>query len=80
MKWKREFSSPQLNSSNNRFVIFSRVIDNTSYYNLNNGNILREVIVKIGLERINMQEEVIVEVLLDNSEIKLVMSLEFVRK
>jgi len=31
-------------------------------YNLDNENMLREVIVKIGLERIDMQEEVIVEV------------------
>ena len=36
--------------------------------------------VKIGLERINMQEEVIVEVLLDNEITELVMSSEFARK
>jgi len=35
---------------------------------------LREVIVKIGLERIDMQEEVIVEALLDSSAIELVIS------
>jgi len=35
---------------------------------------LREVIVKIGLERIDMQKEVIVEALLDSSVIKLVIS------
>jgi len=60
--------------------MFSRVIDNTSCYNLNNGNMLREVTVNIGLERINMQEKVTVEVLLDSSTMKLVMSLEFARK
>jgi len=41
---------------------------------------LREVIVKIGLKRIDMQKEVIVEVLLDSGVMSLVMSLEFVRK
>ena len=60
--------------------MFSRVIDNTSCYNLNNGNMLREVTVNIGLERINMQEKVTVEILLDSSTMKLVMSLEFARK
>ena len=35
---------------------------------------------KIGLERINMQEEVIVEVLLDSEITGLVMSSEFARK
>jgi len=33
-------------------------MNNKSYCNLNNGNILREVIVKIGLKRINTQKEV----------------------
>ena len=41
---------------------------------------LRKVIVKIGLERINTYEEVIVEVLLDSGVTGLVMSLEFTRK
>ena len=36
--------------------------------------------VKIGLERIDIQEEVIVEVLLDSGATGLVMSLEFARK
>ena len=44
------------------------------------GKTLREVIVKIGLERIDMQKGVIVEVLLDSGIMGLVMSLEFVRK
>jgi len=55
-------------------------MDNTSYYNLNNGNILREVMVKIGLERIDTQEGVTVEILLDSGAIELVMSLKFARK
>jgi len=42
-------------------------MDNKSYYNLNNIYILREVTVKIGLERTDMQEGVIVETLLDSS-------------
>ena len=41
---------------------------------------LREVTVKIRLERINIQERVIVEVLLDSGETGLVTSSEFVRK
>jgi len=36
--------------------------------------------VKIGLERIDMQEEVIVEALLDSRATRLVVSLEFSRK
>jgi len=36
--------------------------------------------VKIGLERIDMQEEVIEEVLLDSGATELVMSSEFTRK
>ena len=38
---------------------------------------LREVTVKIGLERINTQEGITVEALLDSGAIGLVMSLEF---
>ena len=41
---------------------------------------LREVTVKIELERIDTQKEVIVEVLLDSGVTRLVMSSEFVRK
>jgi len=67
-------------NSNNRFAMFSRVIDDISYYSLNNGDLLREVTVKIGLERINTQEGVTVEALLDSSATGLVMSLEFTRK
>jgi len=41
---------------------------------------LREVIVKIGLEKINIQEGVTVKTLLDSGTIELVMSSEFARK
>jgi len=41
---------------------------------------LREVMVKIGLERINTQEKVIMETLLDSRATGLVISLEFARK
>ena len=41
---------------------------------------MREVTVKIGLERIDMQEEVIEKTLLDSSATELVMSSEFARK
>jgi len=44
------------------------------------GELLREVIVKIGLERIDMQKRIIVEILLDSGATGLVMSSEFVRK
>ena len=55
-------------------------MDNISYCDLNNEELLREVMVKIGLKRIDTQEEVIVEALLDNRATWLVMSSEFVRK
>ena len=57
-------------------TILSRVMDNISYYNLDNRKLLRKVIVKIRLERINTQEEVIVEALLDSEAMGLVMSSE----
>jgi len=44
------------------------------------GESLREVMVKIGLERIDTQEGIIVETLLDSKAIGLVMSSEFARK
>jgi len=47
---------------------------------LNNRELLKEVTVKIGLEKINMQKEVTIETLLDSEAIKLVMSLEFAKK
>ena len=41
---------------------------------------LREVIVKIGLKRIDIRKEVIIKILLDSGAMSLVMSLELVRK
>ena len=55
-------------------------MDNTFCYNLSNGNILRKVTVKIGLEKIDMQEGVTVEILLYSSTTGLVISSEFARK
>ena len=60
--------------------MLSKIMEDISYYNLNNGDILREVIVKIRLERINIQERVTVETLLDSGIIRLVMSSKFTRK
>ena len=59
--------------------MLSRVIDNIFCYNLNNKDILKEVIVKISIERIDTQKEVTVEVLLDSSVTKLVISSEFAK-
>ena len=60
--------------------MLARAIDNTPCCNLDNEDMLREVTVKIGLERIDIQEEITVEALLDSSATGLVMSLEFARK
>ena len=60
--------------------MFSRVIDNISSYSLDNRNMLRKVIVKIELERIDIQERVTVEALLDSEAMRLVISLDFARK
>jgi len=48
--------------------------------NLDKGDFLRKVTVKIGLERIDTQEGITVEALLDSGAIGLVMSSEFARK
>jgi len=60
--------------------MLSRVMDNKSCYNLDKGDMLREVIVKIELERIDTQEGVTVEALLYSGVMGLVISLEFARK
>jgi len=41
--------------------MLAKVTDNTSMHDLHRGDLLREVTVKIGLERIDMQERIIVE-------------------
>jgi len=60
--------------------MLARVTDNTSIYDLVKKDFLREVTVKIGLERIDMQEGITVEALLDSGVTRLVMSSEFARK
>ena len=55
-------------------------MDNTSCCDLNNEEELREVMVKISLERVDTQERVTVEMLLDSGTMRLVMSSEFARK
>ena len=60
--------------------MLARVINNIFCYSVNNGDMLREVTVKIGLERIDMQERVMVKALLDSGATDLVMSSEFTRK
>jgi len=60
--------------------MLSGAMNNKSHCNLDNKDMLRKVTVKIKLERINIQEGVTVEVLLDNGATRLVMSSEFARK
>ena len=55
-------------------------MDNTSLHDLDKGDFLRKITVKIELERIDMQEEIIVEALLDSGAMELVISLEFMKK
>ena len=60
--------------------MLARVTDNTSIHDLDKENLLKEVTVKIGLERIDMQDGIMVEALLDSGVTELVMSSEFARK
>ena len=60
--------------------MFTRITNNTPCCNLDKRNMLREIMVKIRLERIDIQEEVTVEMLLNSRTTGLVMSLEFARK
>jgi len=55
-------------------------MDNTASCDLKNEKALREVTVKIGLERIDTQEGITVEALLDSGATGLVISSEFARK
>ena len=52
----------------------------SNVHNSDNRNMLREITIKIGLERIDTQEGVIIEVLLDSGMTGLVMSSEFARR
>jgi len=60
--------------------MLARVTDNISMHDLDKGNLLRKVTVKIGLERIDMQKRIMVEALLDSAATGLVMSSEFARR
>ena len=60
--------------------MLSRVVENTSICDLKKEDLLREVTVKIGLERIDIQEGITVEALLDSGATGLIMSSEFARK
>jgi len=60
--------------------MLSTVVENTFTCDLDKGDLLREVTVKIGLERIDTQEGITVEALLDSGATGLVMSLEFARR
>jgi len=55
-------------------------MDNTAGYDLKNEEALREIMVKIGLERVDTQEGITVEALLDSGATGLVMSSKFARK
>ena len=60
--------------------MLSIVVDNISMCNLDKGDLLREVTVKISLERIDTQEGITVEALLDSGVMGLVISSELARK
>ena len=60
--------------------MLARVTDNTFICDLDKVNLLRKVMVKIELKRIDTQKRIMVEVLLDSGATKLVISLEFARK
>ena len=55
-------------------------MNNTAGCDLNNEEALREVMVKFSLKRIDTQEGITVEALLDSGATRLVMSSEFARK
>jgi len=60
--------------------MLARVTDNTFICDLDKVNLLRKVMVKIELKRIDTQERIMVEALLDSGATRLVISLEFARK
>ena len=72
---EESLNNPQLGFYNyNRFIMLSRIMNNTFKCD-SNRNLLREMTVKIGLERIDIQEKITVETLTG-----LVLSFKFVRK
>jgi len=60
--------------------MLSRVVENIFMCNLDKEDFLRKVTVKIRLKRIDTQEGITVEALLDSGVTGLVMSSEFARK
>ena len=84
-----ELRSPQLSSCNKFSVLATEINADTSGSERIKKEMkvrkvgektLRKVTVKIGLERINMQERITVETLLDSGATELVMSSEFAKK
>jgi len=82
-----ELRSPRLSSYNKFNVLATEIDAGTSKLEGTKKEVrkieerpLREVTVKIGLERINMQEGITVEALLDSGATGLVMSSEFAKK
>jgi len=75
---------PQLGSYNKYNVLATEInvdaLKSEGSKKVEEGRTLREVTVKIGLERIDMQEGITVEALLDSGATRLVMSLEFAKK
>ena len=55
--------------------MLSKVVENISICNLNKEDLLREVTVKIRLERINIQKGITIEALLDSGVIGMVHSI-----
>ena len=84
LKRGRESRTPQLDSQNKYSVLAMMINADTPASEEKvrkvEGRTLREVTVKIGLERIDTQEGVTVEALLDSGATGLVMSSEFARK
>ena len=85
MKRGQEPRTPQL-GSHNRYSVLAQEIkadtpkrEETKVRKIKR-KLLREVTVKIGLERLDTQEGIMVEVLLDSGATGLVMSSEFARK
>ena len=70
-KRERESCSSWLSSD---YTELSKVVDNILFNSISNEDLLRESIAKIGLERINIQEGIMVKALLDNGATELVMS------
>ena len=85
MKRRGEPRTPQLGSHNRYSVLAQGIKADASEreeteVRKSEGKSLREVTIKIGLERLDTQEGITVEALLDSGVTGLVMSSEFARK